>query len=96
MEIVLSARNRCNFRVVKVDMVSVVKTAQRENEVVGGYTGDAYCDTGTCDPNQFTDLRKVDMSEKVKETHSESIIGQNRTFVVADTMVKTNMVMTMR
>lgn len=96
MEIVPSAQGWCHFRVVKVDMVSVVKTAQRENEVVGGHTGDAYCDTGTCDSNQFTDLRKADISEKVKETHSESIIGQNRTFVVADTIVKTNMLMTMR
>ena len=32
-------------------MVSVVKTAERENEVVAGYTGDAYCDTSADNSN---------------------------------------------
>ena len=61
MEIVLSTRTQGNFRVVKVDMVSVVKTAQRENEVVAGYTGEAYCDTSVYDLNQFTEWQKVDI-----------------------------------
>ena len=32
----------------------------------------------------------------MEETHLESIIGQNRAFVVVDTTLKTNMLMTMR
>ena len=61
MEIVPCTRNRCNFRVVRVDMASVVKTAQRENEVVAGYTGDGCCDTSAYDLNQFTEWKKVDI-----------------------------------
>ena len=76
-------------------MASVVKTAQRENKVVASYTGDAYCDTGAYDLNQCTEWQKVDI-RRVEETHLESIIGQNRTFAVADTTEKTNMLMTMR
>ena len=76
-------------------MASVVKTAQRENKVVASYTGDAYCDTSAYDLNQFTERQKVD-SRRVEETHLESIIGQNSMFEVADTTVKTNMLMTMR
>ena len=53
MEIVPCTRNRCNFRVVRVDTASVVETAQRENEVVAGYTGDGRCDTSAYDLNQF-------------------------------------------
>ena len=52
MEIVPFTQNRCYFRVVKVDMVRVVETAKREDEVVACNTGYAYCDTSAYDANQ--------------------------------------------
>ena len=63
MEIVPCTRNRFNFRVFRVDMASVVNTAQREDEVVAGYTGDRYCDTSAYDLNQFIEWQKVDILE---------------------------------
>ena len=74
----------------------VVKTAQRENEVVACYTGDAYCNTGVYDSSQLNKWEKADISKRIEETHLESITGQNRTFVVVDTIVNTNMLITVK
>jgi len=46
--------------------------------------------------NQSTEWQKAEMLRRSNETHLESITGQNRAFVVVATMVKTNMLITVR